>query len=143
MISTGTPGVPMIRHGELLSTVEAPDMMTPRVSGGGILLGSPSRNVAILFQVTLLVTVVGTLMLLLGSDHCYLIRVLPKPLSWLVTWIANFILMTPIVVQLLVVFYGFVWMEPMTIALVVYGVHYSTYMSEVYRAGIDSVPTGQ
>ena len=96
------------------------------------------------FQVTLLVTVVGTLIAaVLGLIIAILIRVLPKPLAWLITWIANFIRMTPIVVQLLVVFYGFVWMEPMTIALLVYGVHYSTYMSEVYRAGIDSVPRGQ
>ncbi|HEY4535282.1 MAG TPA: amino acid ABC transporter permease [Enteractinococcus sp.] len=96
------------------------------------------------FQVTLLVTVVGTLIAaVLGLVIAILIRILPKPLSWLVTWTANFIRMTPIVVQLLIVFYGFVWMEPMTIALVVYGVHYSTYMSEVYRAGIDSVPIGQ
>ncbi len=95
-------------------------------------------------QVTLLVTVVGTLIAaVLGLVIAILIRVLPKPLAWLVTWVANFIRMTPIVVQLLVVFYGFVWMDPMTIALLVYGVHYSTYMSEVYRAGIDSVPTGQ
>lgn len=96
------------------------------------------------FKVTLLVTVVGTLIAaVLGLIIAILIRLLPRPLSILVTWIANFIRMTPIVVQLLIVFYGFVWMEPMTIALVVYGVHYSTYMSEVYRAGIDSVPRGQ
>ncbi|GAA4116953.1 ectoine/hydroxyectoine ABC transporter permease subunit EhuD [Enteractinococcus coprophilus] len=96
------------------------------------------------FQVTLVVTVVGTLIAaVLGLIIAILIRVLPKPLAWLVTWSANFIRMTPIVVQLLVVFYGFVWMEPMAIALLVYGVHYSTYMSEVYRAGIDAVPTGQ
>ena len=95
-------------------------------------------------QVTLLVTVVGTMIaVVLGLVIAILIRLLPKPLSLLVTWVANFIRMTPIVVQLLVLFYGFVWMEPMTIALLVYGVHYSTYMSEVYRAGIDSVPTGQ
>lgn len=96
------------------------------------------------FQVTLLVTVVGTLIAaVLGLVIAILIRVLPKPLAWLVTWMANFIRMTPIVVQLLIIFYGFVWMNPMTIALLVYGIHYSTYMSEVYRAGIDSVPTGQ
>ncbi len=95
-------------------------------------------------QVTLLVTVVGTVIAaILGLIIAILIRALPRPLAWLVTWVANFIRMTPIVVQLLVVFYGFVWMQPMTIALLVYGVHYSTYMSEVYRAGIDSVPAGQ
>lgn len=96
------------------------------------------------FRVTLLVTVVGTIIAaVLGLIIAVLIRQLPRPLSWLVTWIANFIRMTPIVVQLLVVFYGLVWLEPIIIALIVYGVHYSTYMSEVYRAGIDSVPTGQ
>jgi polar amino acid transport system permease protein len=96
------------------------------------------------FRVTLLVTVVGTLIAaVLGLIIAIMIRLLPRPLSLLVTWIANFIRMTPIVVQLLILFYGFVWMEPMTIALIVYGVHYSTYMSEVYRAGIDSVPRGQ
>lgn len=95
-------------------------------------------------QVTLLVTVVGTIIAAaLGLVIAIMIRLLPRPLAWLVEWVANFIRMTPIVVQLLIVFYGFVWMDPMTIALIVYGVHYSTYMSEVYRAGIDSVPRGQ
>ncbi len=95
-------------------------------------------------RVTLLVTVVGTVIaIVLGLIIAIMIRLLPRPLSWLVTWIANFIRMTPIVVQLLILFYGFVWMQPMTIALIVYGVHYATYMSEVYRAGIDSVPRGQ
>src|SRR5699024_3723458 len=96
------------------------------------------------FYVTSLLTVVGTLIAsVLSFALAILIRVLPLPLACIITWIANFIRMTPIVVQLLVLFYGFVWMEPMTIALLVYGIHYSTYMSEVYRAGIDSVPTGQ
>lgn len=95
-------------------------------------------------QVTLLVTAVGTLIAaVLGLIIAILQRVLPKPLAVLLTWIANFIRMTPIVVQLLILFYGFVWMDPLTIALIVYGVHYSTYMSEVYRAGIESVPRGQ
>lgn len=96
------------------------------------------------FRVTLLVTVVGTVIAaILGLIIAIMIRLFPRPLSLLVKWIANFIRMTPIVVQLLILFYGFVWMEPMTIALIAYGVHYSTYMSEVYRAGIDSVPRGQ
>lgn len=135
----------MIRLDKLLTTVEAPDIDDTtsfwRWDFAWEVLPEMLRS---FFQVTLLVTVVGTLIAAaLGLVIAILIRVLPKPLSWLVTWIANFIRMTPIVVQLLVVFYGFVWMEPMTIALLVYGVHYSTYMSEVYRAGIDSVPTGQ
>ena len=95
-------------------------------------------------EVTLLVTVVGTVIAaVLGLVIAILIMVLPRPLAWLVRWIANFIRMTPIVVQLLFFFWSFVWMDPMTIGLIVFGVHYATYMSEVYRAGIESVPPGQ
>lgn len=131
--------------GALVTTVEAPDIDDTtsfwRWDFAWEVLPEMLRS---FFQVTLLVTVVGTLIAaVLGLVIAILIRLLPKPLAWLVTWIANFIRMTPIVVQLLIIFYGFVWMEPMTIALLVYGVHYSTYMSEVYRAGIESVPTGQ
>lgn len=95
-------------------------------------------------QVTLLVTVVGTLIAaLLGLIIAILIMVLPRPLAWIVRWVANFIRMTPVVVQLLFLFWSFLWMDPMTIGIIVFGVHYATYMSEVYRAGIESVPKGQ
>lgn len=95
-------------------------------------------------QVTLLVTVVGTLIAaVLGLAIAILIRVLPRPLSMVVRWITDFIRMTPLVVQLLLLFYGVVWLEPLTIGIIVFGVHYATYMSEVYRAGIESVPRGQ
>ncbi|NLZ58679.1 MAG: ectoine/hydroxyectoine ABC transporter permease subunit EhuD [Corynebacterium sp.] len=95
-------------------------------------------------KVTLLVTVLGTLIAtVLGLVIAILIRVLPRPLAAIVRWAANFIRMTPIIVQLLVVFYGMVWLEPLTIGILVFGVHYATYMSEVYRAGIESVPKGQ
>lgn len=95
-------------------------------------------------QVTLLVTVLGTIIAaLLGLVIAIMILVLPKPLAWLVRWAANFIRMTPIVVQLIFLFWTFLWMDPMTIGIIVFGVHYATYMSEVYRAGIESVPKGQ
>src|SRR5690625_480017 len=67
------------------------------------------------FKVTLVVTVVGTVIAaILGLVIAIMIRLLPRPLAWLVTWIANFIRMTPIVVQLLIVFYGFVRSEEHT-----------------------------
>ncbi|GAB3841600.1 ectoine/hydroxyectoine ABC transporter permease subunit EhuD [Nesterenkonia populi] len=95
-------------------------------------------------EVTVLVTVVGTLIAaVLGLVIAILIMVLPRPLAWVVRWAANFIRMTPIVVQLIFVFWAFLWMEPLTIGIIVFGVHYATYMSEVYRAGIESVPKGQ
>ncbi|GAB3181309.1 ectoine/hydroxyectoine ABC transporter permease subunit EhuD [Nesterenkonia halophila] len=95
-------------------------------------------------RVTLVVTVVGTIVAaVLGLFIAILILVLPKPLAWIVRWAANFIRMTPIVVQLLFLFWSFLWLDPMVIGVIVFGVHYATYMSEVYRAGIESVPQGQ
>ena len=95
-------------------------------------------------QVTLVVTIVGTIIAaILGLVIAILIMVLPAPLAWLVRWTANFIRMTPIVVQLILLFWAFLWMDVMTIGIIVFGVHYATYMSEVYRAGIESVPKGQ
>ena len=95
-------------------------------------------------QVTLVVTVVGTLIAaVLGLVIAVLLRILPAPLAWVLKWAANFIRMTPIVVQLIFVFWTFMWLDSLTIGIVVFGVHYATYMSEVYRAGIESVPKGQ
>lgn len=95
-------------------------------------------------EVTILVTVVGTLIAaVLGLVIAILIMVLPKPLAWIVRWAANFIRMTPIVVQLIFMFWAFLWLDALTIGIIVFGVHYATYMSEVYRAGIESVPKGQ
>ena len=93
---------------------------------------------------TLLVTVTGTIIAaVLGLIIAILIMVLPGPLAWAVRWASNFIRMTPIVVQLILLFWAFLWMDPLTIGIVVFGVHYATYMAEVYRAGIESVPQGQ
>ncbi|GAA3071592.1 MULTISPECIES: ectoine/hydroxyectoine ABC transporter permease subunit EhuD [Actinomycetes] len=95
-------------------------------------------------KVTLVVTVVGTLIAaVLGLVIAILMRVLPRPLAWVVKWMANFIRMTPLVVQLIFMFWTFMWLDGMTIGIIVFGVHYATYMSEVYRAGIESVPKGQ
>ncbi|MGO2003998.1 MULTISPECIES: amino acid ABC transporter permease [Micrococcaceae] len=95
-------------------------------------------------KVTLLVTVLGTVIAsLLGLVIAMAIRVLPRPLSEAVKWVANVIRMTPIIIQLLFASYAFLSLDLITIGVIVYGIHYATYMSEVYRAGIDSVPKGQ
>ncbi len=62
------------------------------------------------------------------------------------TAVVEFIRMTPLVVQL--VFANLVISPPyvdstLAIGIWVLGIHYTTYMAEVYRAGIDSVPRGQ
>lgn len=108
-------------------------------------LSALPEMLAAFLQVTLVVTVLGTLIAaVLGLMIAVLLRVLPRPLAWVVRWAANFIRMTPIVVQLIFVFWAFLGMlDSLWIGVLVFGVHYATYMSEVYRAGIESVPKGQ
>ncbi len=70
---------------------------------------------------------------------------------WSVTAVVReaveFIRSTPLVLQIFFVFYvgpqfG-IRLSPWTSGMVAIGLHYAAYLSEVYRAGIDSVPKGQ
>jgi polar amino acid transport system permease protein len=59
----------------------------------------------------------------------------------------EFIRSTPLVLQIFFVFYvgpqfGLM-LSPWTAGMIAIGLHYASYLSEVYRAGIDSVPKGQ
>ena len=98
------------------------------------------------FKVTLLATVLGTLIaLVLGLVVAMIRRSSPALINRPFTWLVEFIRMTPLVVQL--VFANLV-LSPyvdstLAIGIWVLGIHYTTYMAEVYRAGIDSVPKGQ
>lgn len=98
------------------------------------------------FRITLLATVVGTLIaIVLGLVLAIARRGLPRLVSAPLIAAAEFIRMTPLVVQLvfanlLLMPYG---VSALTIGIAVLGIHYSTYMAEVYRAGIDSVAKGQ
>jgi polar amino acid transport system permease protein len=70
-----------------------------------------------------------------------------RPISLTTGAMVEFIRRTPLLVQLFVVFYllpdyGLV-LAPLQAGIVALGIHYSTYASEVYRAGILSVPRGQ
>ena len=70
-----------------------------------------------------------------------------KPLSLAVGGVVEFIRSTPLLAQVYFVFYVFptygISMSPFTAGVVALGVHYATYLSEVYRSGIDGVPRGQ
>ncbi len=66
------------------------------------------------------------------------------------TTLMEFVRSTPILVQLFFVYFALPIMVPALPTLgafetgvIVLGVHYATYTSEVYRAGINSVPEGQ
>ena len=73
-----------------------------------------------------------------------------KPLKWLTVGFIEFVRSTPPLVQLFFLFYalpeipyiGFSLSPFMTGALGL-GIHYSTYVSEIYRSGIDSIPKSQ
>ncbi|QDO89361.1 ABC transporter permease subunit [Ornithinimicrobium ciconiae] len=95
-------------------------------------------------KVTLVVTVLSSLMAAaLGLIWAIALRELPRPLAAPVRFVLDFIRMTPLPVHLLLVFYAFNFLSPMTVGVLVFGVHYSTYMAESYRAGIESIRKGQ
>jgi polar amino acid transport system permease protein len=70
-----------------------------------------------------------------------------KPLTLIVREFVEFIRSTPLVLQIFFVFYVApqfgIRLSPWTSGMIAIGLHYSAYLSEVYRAGIDAVPRGQ
>ncbi|MGI2329459.1 ectoine/hydroxyectoine ABC transporter permease subunit EhuD [Planococcus sp. YIM B11945] len=73
-----------------------------------------------------------------------------KPLAWLTYGFIEFVRGTPVLVQLFFVY--FAWpmvpvvgfkMTALTAGIATLGIHYSTYLSEIYRSGIEAVDQGQ
>ncbi|MGB3772392.1 MAG: ectoine/hydroxyectoine ABC transporter permease subunit EhuD [Rhodococcus sp. (in: high G+C Gram-positive bacteria)] len=96
------------------------------------------------FKITLLATVVGfALASALGLLIAVTRRIGPKSVTVPLRMATEFIRLTPLVVQLLFVYYLLPQFTALQIGIAVLGIHYSTYMAEVYRAGIDGVPPGQ
>jgi len=62
-------------------------------------------------------------------------------------WVVEFIRRTPILIQIYIVFFVLpdlgITLSALTAGILALGLHTSAYLSEVYRAGIDAVPTGQ
>lgn len=95
-------------------------------------------------RVTLIVTIIGSaIAAVLGLVIALGRRTAPRPVSAVISLVMNFIRMTPLVVQLLFAYYVFTTVPPLVLGTVIIGIHYATYMAEVYRAGIDAVPPGQ
>ncbi|KGM09550.1 ectoine/hydroxyectoine ABC transporter permease subunit EhuD [Cellulomonas bogoriensis] len=96
-------------------------------------------------KVTLVATVVGSIIAaILGLVVAIVRRSAPAFIAKPVHWVMQFIRMTPLVVQLLFVYYALPSTVPrLWIGIGVLGVHYASYMAEVYRAGIESIPKGQ
>ncbi|WP_373895020.1 ectoine/hydroxyectoine ABC transporter permease subunit EhuD [Virgibacillus sp. CBA3643] len=88
--------------------------------------------------------------LVFGLVWTFLRRVPNKPFHFVVTWVMEFIRSTPPLVQLFFIYYAWpmipvvgVALSPFTSAVLGLGIHFSTYIGEVYRSGIDGVDKGQ
>ena len=77
-----------------------------------------------------------------------------SPLRWLMKCVVLVIRGTPLMIQLLILYYfpGLVWNTPIwgsgeagrfTAAAVAFILNYACYFSEIYRGGIQSIPVGQ
>ncbi|HLQ82875.1 MAG TPA: ectoine/hydroxyectoine ABC transporter permease subunit EhuD [Pseudogracilibacillus sp.] len=88
--------------------------------------------------------------LIFGFVWTFLRRVPFKPFQWIVVWLMEFIRSTPPLVQLFFIYYAFpqipvigMTLSPFISGMIGLGVHFSTYISEVYRSGIEGVDHGQ
>ena len=95
------------------------------------------------FRITLLATVAG---FLIAAVLGLLVAIVRRSAPGIVTVplrMVEFIRLTPLVVQLLFAYFLLPQFSALQIGIGVLGIHYATYMAEVYRAGIDAVPRGQ
>ena len=96
-----------------------------------------------LFLLTLLFALPLGLVISFGSmSRC-------APLRWVVKTVVWIIRGTPLMLQIMVVFYGpglmfdLPLLPRFTAAVVTFVINYACYFSEIYRGGIQSVPRGQ
>ncbi|MFF0788064.1 ectoine/hydroxyectoine ABC transporter permease subunit EhuD [Streptomyces spiralis] len=96
------------------------------------------------FETTLLATVLGMLLAaVLGLVVAVLGRAPTRLVTMPVRTVTEFVRSTPMLVQLVGAYAIFHTVKPLVIGIAVLGIHYASYLSEVYRAGIDAVPKGQ
>jgi polar amino acid transport system permease protein len=99
-------------------------------------------------RITVFATALGFAIALVGGLVLALARMAPSaPIRWPVGWFIEFVRSTPLLVQIYFVFFALpnigIVLPALTCGVLVLGVHYSTYVAEVYRAGLESVPAGQ
>ncbi len=100
----------------------------------------------------LLVTIQATLVgmavaLTLGLVLALARRSRPRLVSWPTGVLVEFVRSTPLLVQIYFLFYVLpdagLRLSPLATGVIALGLHYAAYCSEVYRAGLESVPKGQ
>lgn len=102
-------------------------------------------------KITLGLTIASYLLAMVAGFVWLILESTPvKPFNFIVYWIKEFIRSTPPIVQIF--FLYFAWpmvpyvgtsFTPFVAAMLALGIHFSTYISEVYRSGIESVDKGQ
>jgi polar amino acid transport system permease protein len=106
----------------------------------------PELLVALL--VTIEITLIGSVLaLVLGLVIAVLRRLRIPVLDQLLWAFVEFVRSTPLLVQVFFLYFALpkfgITLSAMVVGVIGLGVHYATYTSEVYRAGIDAVPRGQ
>ena len=97
----------------------------------------------LIFIVTLVCAITLGLVITFGSVSGI------KPLRWLTRTLIWIIRGTPLMLQVIVVFYGpgLIFHTPMRnrlmAVLIAFVINYAAYFSEIYRGGIESIPKGQ
>lgn len=101
------------------------------------------------FPVTLGATLLGfALSILFGLLLAFAGRSAFWPIRWISRSIVEFIRSTPLLVQVFFLYFSVPMltsfaMSAFVTGVIALGLHYGTYMSEVFRSGIDAVPRGQ
>jgi polar amino acid transport system substrate-binding protein len=71
----------------------------------------------------------------------------PSPLARLLGWYVELIRGTPLILQLLVLFFILpelgIFLEPLVAGIAGLAINYSAYEAEIYRAGLQAIPKGQ
>lgn len=84
---------------------------------------------------------------LVGLVLAVLLQTKIKWLRKILLALVDLIRSTPLLVQLYVIYYVLpnygLLLTPFVTGVIGLGIHYSTYLSEVYRSGIDAIPKGQ
>jgi len=98
--------------------------------------------------VTLQATVLGmAVALTLGLVLALARRSHHRLLAWPTSALVEFVRSTPLLVQIYFLFYilpdAGLRLSPLATGVLALGLHYAAYCSEVYRAGLESVPKGQ
>ncbi len=97
----------------------------------------------LIFAVTLLCSIPLGLIITFGSMSKI------KPVKWLTKTFVWIIRGTPLMLQIIIVFYGpgllFGWraLDRLVAVLIAFIINYACYFSEIYRGGIESIPKGQ